>query len=51
MIEDSASGARAAQAANMRCIGFAPNGQNATLESHCEVILNDMEAVAPLLGL
>lgn len=51
VIEDSASGARAARAADMRCIGFAPTGQDETLRPHCDVIVRDMQAVGPLLGL
>ncbi len=51
VIEDSASGARAARAADMRCIGFAPAGQDDMLRPHCNVVVRDMQAVVPLLGL
>ena len=50
VIEDSTSGARAAQAAGMRCIGFAEAGQGAKLEAHCDTVVSDMQSVAPLLG-
>lgn len=50
VIEDSASGARAAQAAKMRCIGFAEMGQDLTLKPHCDVLARDMPGVARLLG-
>ena len=51
VVEDSASGARAAQAAGMRCIGFAASGQGARLAPHCDVIATDMPGVARALGL
>lgn len=51
VIEDSASGARAAQAAGMRCIGFAAAGQDDALAPHCDALAADMAAVGRLLGI
>ncbi len=51
VIEDSPSGARAAQAAGMRCIGYATAGQDAVLAPHCDIVIGDMKEVAALLGL
>ena len=50
VIEDSASGARAAKAAGMRCIGFAAAGQDDVLAPHCDALARDMAAVGRLLG-
>lgn len=51
VIEDSASGAKAAQAAGMRCVGYAAEGQADRLRPHCDVIAETMDAVAHALGL
>ena len=50
VVEDSASGARAARAAGMRCIGFAAAGQDDVLAPHCDALAQDMAAVGRLLG-
>ncbi len=50
VVEDSVSGAKAAQAAKMRCIGFAAEGQGPKLAPHCNVIAEDMGQVARALG-
>ena len=50
VIEDSASGARAARAANMRCIGYVAEGTAQKLDPYCDVLISDMAQVAPLLG-
>ena len=49
VVEDSASGARAAKAAGMRCIGFAARGQADRLAPICDHIAMDMKDVARLL--
>lgn len=51
VIEDSVSGAKAAQAARMRCIGFLSQGQSDPLSPHCQVIAQTMDDVARALGL
>lgn len=51
VIEDSASGARAAQAAGMRCIGFAATGQGDDLAPLVDVVATDMAQVRLHLGL
>lgn len=50
VIEDSAPGAEAGQAAGMHCIGFARDTDAAKLAPHCNVVLNDMADVAHYLG-
>ncbi len=50
VIEDSVSGARAAHAAGMRCIGFAPHDHQAGLAPHVDVMARDMDEVARHLG-
>ena len=50
VIEDSASGAMAARAAEMRCIGFATKAQDEKLAPFCDHVVGDMGAVARLLG-
>jgi HAD superfamily hydrolase (TIGR01509 family) len=50
VIEDSPTGARAAQAAGMRCMGYAPDG-NAALAAEGAVLFNDMKDLPVLLGL
>jgi HAD superfamily hydrolase (TIGR01509 family) len=51
VIEDSASGAKAAKAANMRCIGYAAHGIVTQLAPYCDQIAKDMGQVADHLGL
>jgi len=55
VVEDSASGAKAAVAAGMRCIGFAPalmpSNQATKLARHCDVVIADMAALTGHLGL
>ncbi|MEL7012988.1 MAG: HAD-IA family hydrolase [Pseudomonadota bacterium] len=51
VIEDSASGAKAARAAGMRCIGYATEGQGAALAPHCDVVAVSMAQVSDALGL
>lgn len=51
VVEDSASGARAAKAANMRCIGFALVADAKKLAPVCDVVAKDMTEVAAHLGL
>lgn len=51
VIEDSASGARAAVAANMRCFGYCADTDVEKLRPHCEVTFNDMAQLPELLGL
>lgn len=50
VIEDSVSGAKAAEAANMRCIGFAAAGNAAELSPHCIFTVKDMAELAERLG-
>ncbi len=49
VVEDSTSGAKAAVAAGMRCIGYAPThtpaAQAAKLARHCDVLIEDMAAL------
>lgn len=49
VIEDSASGAKSAQAAGMRCIGYAAEGQADRLRPYCDVIADTMDQVARAL--
>lgn len=49
VIEDSASGAKAGQAAGMRCIGFAQATDAAKLRPYCHDVVQDMTQVAKLL--
>lgn len=51
VVEDSASGARAAGAAGMRCIGFSADGPGAHLVPLCDIVVSDMAGVARALGL
>jgi HAD superfamily hydrolase (TIGR01509 family) len=51
VIEDSASGARAAKAAGMRCIGYVAEGQGDSLAAHCDHLIDDMRQAARLMGL
>ena len=50
VIEDSPTGARAAQAAGMRCMGYAPHGSEA-LVAEGAVLFSDMKDLPALLGL
>jgi HAD superfamily hydrolase (TIGR01509 family) len=51
VVEDSAPGAMAAQAAGMRCLGYAPNEQVTALEAHGATCFLDMVQLPSLLGL
>lgn len=51
VIEDSVSGARAAKAAEIRCIGFDPLGVPSGLEGFVDTVATDMNEVAQALGL
>lgn len=50
VIEDSATGARAAAQAGMRCFGYAPHG-GAALQAEGAVLFSDMKDLPALLGL
>ena len=50
VIEDSATGARAAANAGMRCYGYAPHGGE-TLQAEGAVLFSDMKDLPKLLGL
>ena len=51
VVEDSASGARAGQAAGMRVIGFAAMGQGGALAPYCDRVVGSMAELANELGL
>lgn len=51
VIEDSATGARAARAAGMRCLGYAPSGTHPGLAAEGAEVFADMAQVPALLGL
>ncbi len=51
VIEDSPAGARAAQAAGIRCLGYAPHGQNDALAAAGAVLFHNMADLPGLLGL
>jgi len=51
VIEDSASGALAAQRAGMRCLGYAERTPEGRLRTHGAEIFTDMSKVPHLLGL
>ncbi|KEO52638.1 HAD family hydrolase [Thioclava pacifica] len=51
VIEDSPTGARAAKAAGMRCLGYAPQGANPRLEAEGAELFTDMAEVPRLIGL
>lgn len=51
VIEDSANGARAARAAGMRCMGYAPHGSTPALIEAGAEIFSDMNDLPRLLGL
>lgn len=50
VIEDSATGARAARAAGMRCLGFAPEGDGAHLHAEGAEVFHDMADLPTRLG-
>lgn len=50
VVEDSVSGARAAEAAGMRCIGFATMGQELDLSPHCIFVVGSMCELGERLG-
>ena len=50
VIEDSPTGARAARAAGMRCMGYAPQG-SALLAAEGAILFSDMKELPGLLGL
>ena len=51
VVEDSATGARAARAAGMRCLGFAAHGDGAALAAEGAEIFRDMADLPVRLGL
>lgn len=51
VVEDSATGARAARAAGMRCLGYAPHGGADRLAAEGAEIFADMGALPGLVGL
>ncbi len=51
VIEDSASGVTAAVRANMRCLAYAPHGDNAALSDLGAEVFVDMADVPKLLGI
>ena len=51
VIEDSATGARAAANAGMRCFGYAPEGDGAHLVAVGAVVFRSMHDLPGLLGL
>lgn len=51
VIEDSASGARAAVAAGMACFGFVRETPAEQLQAHCDVRFDRMELLPGLLGI
>lgn len=51
VVEDSPTGAGAARAAGMRCMGFAPQGDGAALAAEGAVIFRAMAELPALLGL
>jgi len=51
VIEDSATGARAAKAAGMRCLGYAPQGPHPRLAAEGAELFTDMAQVPKLIGL
>ncbi|ETD82846.1 HAD family hydrolase [Rhodobacter capsulatus] len=51
VVEDSGPGAQAAQAAGMRCLGYAPQGDSAALRAAGAEIFTDLAALPGLIGL
>jgi HAD superfamily hydrolase (TIGR01509 family) len=50
VVEDSVTGAKAAAAAGMACLGYAPHGNQAGLRSAGAVLFDDMRAVPRLVA-
>lgn len=50
VVEDSASGARAGQAAGMRVFGYVGENDPAKLRPHCDMLFTDMAELPGLLG-
>lgn len=50
VVEDSASGARAGQAAGMQVFGYAGENDPAKLRPFCDILFTDMGALPELLG-
>ena len=50
VIEDSASGARAGQAAGMRCLGYTADTKPEKLTPYCAALFSDMRELPALLG-
>lgn len=51
VVEDSATGARAARAAGIRCFGYAPEGDGARLLAENAILFGDMRDLPRLWGL
>ena len=51
MIDDSATGCRAARAARVRCLGYATEGQGAALAHEGAEVIGSMAQAAGNLGL
>lgn len=51
VIEDSVSGAKAAKAAGMACLGYAEDGDGADLAAEGATIIHDIDKVARMIGL
>jgi HAD superfamily hydrolase (TIGR01509 family) len=51
VIEDSATGAKAGQAAGMRCFGYSAETPRDTLHPYCDAVFDDMAELHALLGL
>ncbi|WP_420862149.1 HAD family hydrolase [Algirhabdus cladophorae] len=51
VIEDSASGAKAAVAAKIRCFGYTADTPADRLAPHCDTVFDDMRDLPDLLGL
>lgn len=51
VIEDSLTGVMAAQRANMRCFGYAPDDDGDVLENEGAVVFKNMQQLPELLGL
>ena len=51
VVEDSPTGARAAQAAGMRCFGYAPEGDGSRLAAEGARLFRSMDELPALLGL
>lgn len=51
VVEDSPTGARAARAAGIRCLGYAPSGHNPALQAEAATLFQRMTDLPRLLGL